>query len=348
MSPFFIEFRDPLFGIIIFFVLVFTITIFSYWWTKYKNKEKTKSLDKFLKDFKIVPSTKELKLLISKGEMSEKSWILLARLYSKNGDYEKSIEIYNELIEVTDKSNVREIMYLLGRTYFKAGFLERSKKVFLEILRNNPRSPRVLNDLVLVYEYMKDYNLALEVLEPLDELKNDIALDSLYLHAMKILNDTKQSDELKAHELLGIYKQGGNLTYMIFEYLFRVNPKLAWSNLDSSKSELLSDIFWYLDKKDLDFDIISTNGYLRELYSARGDIQDASRSSVFEFDVLINLDKNVSTTISFEYICKNCKNIFPFAFNRCGNCHAIDTITIGMSLVKYYHRDFSEENNSFQ
>ncbi len=348
MSPFFIEFRDPLFGIIIFFALVFIITISSYWWTKYKSKEKTKSLDKFLKDFKIVPTTKELKLLISKGEMSEKSWILLARLYSKNGDFEKSIEIYRELIEVTDKSNVKEIMYLLGRIYFKAGFLERSKKVFLEILRNNPRSPLVLYDLVLVYEYMKDYNAALEALEPLDELKNDVSLDSLYLKAMKILNDNDLSNELKAYELLELYKISGNLTYMIFEFLFRVNPKLAWDNLDSSKSELLTDIFWHIDKKDLDFDIISNNGYLRELYSARGDIKDLSRSSVFEFDMLINLDKKVNATLSFEYICDNCKNIFPFAFNRCGNCHAIDTGTIGITIIKNFHRDFSEENNSFQ
>ncbi|MCF6331579.1 MAG: hypothetical protein L3I99_08570 [Sulfurimonas sp.] len=348
MSPFYIEFRDPLFGVIIFFALVFIITISSYWWTKYKSKEKTKNLDKFLKDFKVAPTTKELKLLISKGEMSEKSWILLAKLYSKNGDYEKSIEIYNELIEVTDKSNVSEMMYLLGGTYFKAGFLERSKKVFLEILKNNPRLPRVLYDLVLVYEYMKEYNLALEVLEPLDELKNDISLDSLYLKILKILNESDLSNELKAYELLELYKVRGNLTYMIFEFLFRVNPKLAWDNLDGSKSELLTDIFWHIDKKDLDFDIISNNGYLRELYSARGDIQEVSRSSVFEFDVLINLDKKVQTTLSFEYICDNCKNISPFVFNRCGNCHAIDTSAIGITLVKDFHRDFSEENNSFQ
>jgi len=348
MSPFFIEFRDPLFGVIIFFALIFMITISSYWWTKYKSKEKTKSLDKFLKDFKTVPTTKELKLLISKGEMSEKSWILLARLYSKNGDFEKSIEIYRELIEVTDKSNVQEIMYLLGRIYFKAGFLERSKKVFLEILKNNPRSPRVLYDLVLVYEYMKDYDSALEVLEPLDELKNDVLLDSLYLRAMKILNDNDLSNELKAYELLELYKISGNLTYMIFEFLFRVNPKLAWDNLDNSKSELLTDIFWHIDKKDLDFYIISNNGYLRELYSARGDIKDLSRSSIFEFDMLINLDKKVNATLSFEYICDNCKNTFPFAFNRCGNCHAIDTSTIDITLVKDLNRNFSEENNSFQ
>ncbi|QFR48252.1 hypothetical protein FJR48_00345 [Sulfurimonas lithotrophica] len=348
MNSFFIEFRDPLFGIIVFFVLVFLITISSYWWAKYKNKEHTKSLDNFLNDFKTIPSSKDIELLVSKGEMSEKSWLLLAALYSKNGDFEKSIEIYSELLKVTDKTNVREIMYLLGRTYFKAGFLERSKKVFLTILKDNPRSPNVLHNLLLVYEYMKDYDSALEVLEPLDELKSDIELDAQYLKAIKIIHSTKMDNDEKAKELLKINKKNGNLTYMIFEYLFRNNPPLAWKNLDSSKSEILTDIFWNLQRKDLDFDIISNNGYLRELYSARGDISDVTKSNVFEFDVLINLGKKSSATLSFEYICDNCKHIFPFAFNRCSNCHSIDTINIEISLVKNFNRDFCEENNSFQ
>jgi tetratricopeptide (TPR) repeat protein len=348
MNSFFIEFRDPLFGIIVFFVLVFLIAISSYWWAKYKNKEHTKSLGNFLNDFKKIPSSKDMQQLIAKGEMSERSWILLASLYSKNGDYEKSIEIYSELLKITDKSNVIEIMYLLGRTYFKAGFLERSKKIFLTILKDNPRSPKVLHNLLLVYEYMKDYDSALEVLEPLDELKTDIELDAQYLKATKIIHSSKMGIDEKSQKLLDIYNKNGNLTYMIFEYLFKHNTAFAWQNLDASKSELLTDIFWNLNPKDLDFDIISKNGYLRELYSARGDIKDVSKSSVFEFDVLINLDKKASATLSFEYICDNCKHLFPFPFNRCANCHSVDTSNIEISLIKDFNREYCEENNSFQ
>lgn len=348
MNSFFIEFRDPLFGIIVFFVLVFLITISSYWWAKYKSKEHTKSLGNFLNDFKKIPSSKDLEVLISKGEMSEKSWMLLASLYSKNGDYEKSIEIYSELLKVTDKSNAIEIMYLLGKTYFKAGFLERSKKIFLTILKDNPRSPKVLHNLLLVYEYMKDFDSALEVLEPLDELKRDIELDEEYLKAIKIIYCQKMSVDEKSENLIKIYKQNGNLVYMIFEYLFRTNPEFAWKNLDASKSELLTDIFWNLQSKDLDFDIISQNGYLKELYTARGDIKEVNKSSVFEFDILINLDKKTNATLSFEYICDNCKHVFPFAFNRCTNCHSIDTSNTEILLVKDYNREYCEENNSFQ
>jgi tetratricopeptide (TPR) repeat protein len=348
MNSLFIEFRDPLFGIIVFFVLIFMIAFLSYWWGSFKSRQDYRHLDKFLRQFRSLPSQSELKVLITKGELSEKSWLLLAHSYFKSGDYEKCIEIYSAILEVGDKSNYRDTMFLLGRTYFKAGFLERAKHIFLEILKNNPRTPQALHYLLLVYEYMRDYDSALEVLEPLDELNKDIVNDTIYLKSLSIINNLKLSLDDKADKLLEIYKNTHQLSYMIFEYLFRINPKLAWQNFDSSKSELLTDILWHLDKKDLDLDIISKNGYLRELYTARGDVNLSAKSSVFEFDVLINVKGRVNATLNFEYICDSCKHVFPFAFNRCTNCHAIDSSRIEYSLTKDYHRDFSEENNSFQ
>ncbi len=347
MNAFFIEFRDPLFGIIVFFILIFIITFFSYWWAKFRRKEDYRHLDKFLRQFRSLPSQKELNVLITKGELSEKSWLLLAHSYFKNGDYEKSIEIYNELLSVQDRTNYKETLFLLGRTYFKAGFLERAKEIFLKILQNNPRTPQALHYLLLVYEHMREYDLALEVLEPLDELKKDIHLDSVYLKLLALLN-SDEAKEQKAQQVLEIYKNDHQLTHMVFEYLFRVDPKLAWENFDSSKSELLTDVLWQIDKKDLNLDIITKNGYLRELYSARGDVSMAISSSTFELDILININKNTNATLSFEYICDNCKVIFPFTFNRCSSCHAIDRFRIELSLAKDYHRDYSEENNSFQ
>jgi tetratricopeptide (TPR) repeat protein len=348
MNIFFIEFRDPLFGIIVFFVLVFVITFFSYWWSRFRTKEDYRHLDKFLRQFRSLPSQKELSILITKGELSEKSWLLLAHSYFVNGDYEKSIEIYNELLKVGDKSNYKETLFLLGRTYFKAGFLERAKEIFLKILQNNPRTPQALHYLLLVYEYTREYSLAMDVLEPLDELQKDIQSDSAYLKLLTLLNDVEITQDEKVEKLVAIYNENHSLTYMVFEYLFRVNPSVAWENFDSSKSEMLTDILWRVDKKDLNLDIIAQNGYLRELYTARGDIRMATSSSVFELDVLINISKSTNATLSFEYICDNCKVVFPFAFNRCSSCHSIDTSRIELSLTKDYHRDFSEENNSFQ
>ncbi|WP_295022761.1 tetratricopeptide repeat protein, partial [Sulfurimonas sp.] len=131
MSTFFIEFRDPLFGAILFFVIIFVIAIFSYWFNRYKKREDYKHLDRFLKQFNTPVSKEELYVLITKGELSEKTWLLLAHSFIKNGDYEKAIEIYSELLKVGNKDNYRDTLFLLGKTYLKAGFLVRSKTIFL-------------------------------------------------------------------------------------------------------------------------------------------------------------------------------------------------------------------------
>ena len=347
MNSFFIEFRDPLFSIITFFLIIFLISLLSYWYGKYKNSKDAKYLDAFLKQFRTLPSHDELQVLISGGELSEKSWLLLAHSYSKSGDYEKSIEIYNELLKIQGE-NQRETLFLLGKTYFKAGFLERSKQIFLTILRTHPRTPQALHYLLLVYEYMRDFKSALDVLDPLDALNKDIALDSIYLKTLALLNESDLTNQEKAEQLAREFAEHHQLAHMIFEYLFRVDIDLAWRTFDSSKSEYLSDILWNLDLKDLNLDIISQNGYLRELYSAKGYVDLAEGSSIFELDLLIKLKGKASATLSFEYICSNCKVVYPFVFNRCSSCHAIDTAEIEWSLTRDFYKDFSGENNSFQ
>lgn len=347
MNSFFIEFRDPLFGIIVFFALIFIIAFFSYLWGRYKQKEDSRHLDKFLRQFRSLPSENELKSMMHQGGLSEKSWLLLASAFDKNGDYEKSIEIYNEILK-TNKSDTRDTMYLLGQTYFKAGFLERSKQIFLEILKNNPRTPQALRYLLLIHEYMKEYDEALEILEPLDELKKDVKLESVYLRSLAIINHKKLDQKEKILELLKFYKENHRLGYMIFEYLFKVDASIAWKYFDNSKSERLIDILWRLPLKDIDFDIVSKNSFLRELYTARGEVNLAQSSSIFELDVLIQLEKKTNATLRFEYTCDNCKHTYPFVFHRCAHCHSIDSVTVEYSLIKKYYRDFSEENNSFQ
>ena len=348
MDSFFIEFRDPLFGIIVFFVLVFVITFLSYWWGRYKYQESSKDLDNFLKGFNSLPSQDELNIFIGKGELSKQSWLMLANTYVNNGDYEKSIDIYRELLKNSDLTASRNIMLILGKTYLKAGFLERAKQIFLEILKNTPRTVEALEQLLLVYEQLREYKLAFDVLESLEELQENTLTNSSYFQVLEVMNDSKKTVEIKTKELVKIYKQNNILIYMIFEFLFRTDSKLAWENLDTSKSELLIDILWGIDKKDLDFDIISNSEFLTQLYSARGDFDRVQESSNFELNLLINLKNSIHATLSFEYICTSCQQSYPFAFNRCNHCHTIDTQSIEYRVVKDYYRDFNEENNSFQ
>jgi len=342
----FIEYKDPLFGIIIFFALVFTISFFSYWWGRFKTNEDEKSLARFIKNFHALPTEKELDDILSSSSLSLKSLYLLATSYIQKGDFEKSIEIYTAILKkklsVEDR---KETMFLLGQSYLKAGFLERSKELFLEILSRHPRTPSALQFLLIIYERLRDFDKAKEVLEPLDEMDMQVAKDSMYLNIISMQYDASIPSEKKVEKIIQWHNDNHQLGYMIFEYLFKQAPQLAWKNLDQSLCKRISDILWNLESHQLDLDIISSNTYLCELYTAKGLVKSASSSSVFELDVLINLQSKgyQEADLQFEYLCNDCKQVFPFSFHRCPNCLGIDTIQNEMLLTK---RRF-EENMSF-
>lgn len=345
MNNLYVEFRDPLFGVIVFFVLVFVIAFFSYWWGRFKSKEQQRHLEAMMAQFHTLPTSEELSALMANRHIPQKSWLLLAQAYILNGDYERAIEIYQSLSEhQRDPKERLETLFLLGHTYFKAGFLERSKSIFLQILKRQPRSPKALHFLLMVYEQLKDYDKALEVLEPLDELGEEGHCERYYLECAALLQNPKRTPKEKCTKLIAFYELHPTLSYMVFEYLFRHDAALAWKHLDQSVVERISDILWHLNEDQLDLDIIAKNRYLRELYSAKGVVVLAEGSSVFELDVLIRLQKGHNATLQFEYLCRECKHLFPFAFHRCPNCYAIDSVTSEPLLAK----ETREENFAFQ
>ncbi len=339
MNNLYIEYRDPLFGIIVFFSLVFFISLTSYWWGRYKNSSDKEEMDNFFKKFHTLPNDDELKNLLQLEDISFKSWILLSNAFFQNSEYEKTIEIYQHLllqdIDINDK---RDIMLLLGKTYYKAGFLERSKQIFLEILRKMPRTTDALKYLLLVYDQLKDYKSAMDVIEPLVELDCNVDNELLYLALMLIINDTKLSQNEKEKKVAEFYQVNKVLSYTVLSYLFKSNVKLAWSLLDQSQCEKIMDILYNIKDEDLDLDIISNNKFLRELYTAKGSLNLEESSDIFELDILIKLDKNVAN-LTFEYMCRDCKITQPFVFHRCSNCHSIDTLESVPVLSKAYDKE---------
>ena len=340
MHGLFIEFRDPLFGIIVFFLLVFVIAIVSYWWGRLRSKEDHRYLERFLRSFRKPPSEQQLRDELGSGAISQKSWLLMANNYVQNGDYEHAVTIYQNLIEQhSDPLRRRELLLLLAHTYFKAGFLERCETVLLGILGRFPRTPQALRLLLFTYERLRAWEKALDILEPLEELGTDIARDRHYLETVRMLQHSQVSIAQKCTNLADAYRRNRTLAYMTFEYLFRHNAALAWQTLDPSHCTVLTDILWHLPEEQLNLDIIADNGYLRQLYSARGSVNLAQNSPEFELDVLIKLRQSghSGATLQFEYLCGHCKQLFPFPFHRCHNCHAIDSIVTETMLSKEFH-----------
>ncbi len=346
MNNLYIETRDPLFGIIVFFALIFIIAFFSYWWGRYKTKDDSKYLDTFIKNLNTVPADGEIKTIIYDGNVSNHSWLILAQSYIQQGHYEKAIEIYQSILEVEkDTRQQQSIAILLGQAYFKAGFLERSKEIFTKILQHAPRTPNALYSLLLVYDRLKEYKKALDVLEPLHELDEEITHEKRYLECAYLLQRHDVSQKEKAKKLLDVYTQSRSLCYIIFEYLFRVDAAMAWQHLHHDDYRRVSDILWYLPQDKLSMEILTADSYLRELFSAKGVLALAISSNIFELDILIKLQRShhQGACLQFEYLCQKCKHTFPFSFHRCPHCHSIGSVIPQMMLTK----DHFEENYTF-
>ena len=347
MDTFYIEFRDPLFGIILFFLLLFVISFLSYWGGRYKASRAHKSLESFLGKFDESTDSTAIASQIQNNTLSNESWLLLAHSFEIQGNYEKSVEIYLAMLtKYSEPLFQKEVLLLLGKTYFKAGFLERARVSFIQVLQNHPRTPVALHYLVLVYEQLQQFDQALEVSESLLELQPQSYPIQTYLKCRLLLVDPKLTIDERCEQLASIYKETLNLGYLIFDYLFTHRSLLAWEIFDHALAHRLSDILWRLGEEKLDLAIISRNAYLCELFTARGAVELAKNSSVFELDTLIALRKcGVSkATLQFEYACSECKQISFFPFHRCPHCHTIDTVNPILTLSKEHF----EENNSFQ
>ncbi|MBD3810477.1 MAG: hypothetical protein IE884_08305 [Sulfuricurvum sp.] len=304
MDTFFIEFRDPLFGIVVFFILLFIISFLSYWWGRYKTSREHRDLESFLGKFESITEGDELSKQVQTNSLTSESWLLLAQSFEHQG------------------------------------------QTFLQILSNAPRTPQALHFLILIYEQLQQYDKALEVMESLEELSPQSKAERLYLECRILISDHRLSVDEKAQRLIELYQQHHTMGYMIFEWLFTYRPRDGWNNFDQSLSERLSDVLWRIGDENLDLDIIASNAYLRELYSAKGSVALAEGSSVFELDILIALRRYGVTkaTLQFEYRCHECKHISFLPFHRCPRCHAIDSVETVMSLTK----EQFEENNSLQ
>lgn len=347
MDNFFIAYRDPLFGVIILFAIVFVISFSNYWWGVFKNKEEKQSIDKFVKKFEIVTDENEYKKLLEGASIPLESLALLAHAYAKSGDYEKAINIYLVTLKrVKGKDEKQYLLSTLGKTYFKAGFLRRSSEVFLESLRLHPRNAESLKYLTVAYEQLQEYVKAEEVLDSLEELGAKVDMQRTYLKALETIKESHFKESQKVEKLLELCQTAPFLKRKVFEYLQENGIKIESSFFETLSSVDMIDLLWYVDP--MVYDILTCKDPLvQQIAMARGLRPYAVLESEapFAIDVLgklqsIGYDK---ASLGFEYLCSECKQVFPIYFYRCPHCQSINTVTIHTRLTKVD----DEENISF-
>ncbi len=343
------EYRDPLFGIIVLLLLIFVISFLTYTFGAYKEKLARREYRKLLKRFELGKLKEEDYVHLYKTyNLPFDSILLLASTFLHKGDYTRAITVYLALLEhVKDRVKKEELLELLGATYFKGGFLQRSREIFLKILKFSPRNQEALKHLLLINEKLKDYEKALDVINSLEEIGVDTIRDRIYIETLIILNDPIISFDKKTEKLYSFFKLNKIVERILLEYLLQYNKKFFWDNIEKFDITKIIDLLWYLDFNDIDFDKVEDNKLLKELYNAKGFLDNLEESDDFSFEILILIkqnDTNIDADLNFEFLCTSCKKTLPIYSTRCPHCHNTLTFKVKHSLIK----GISEKNQSLQ
>jgi lipopolysaccharide assembly protein B len=334
-----LNYRDPLTGILFIVAIIFLASFITYTLSIYKERLARKEYRKLLKRFELGTLKEEDYIhLYSTYNLPFDSIILLASSFIYQGKYDKAISVYLTLLEhVKEPVKKEELLELLGSAYFKSGMLQRSKDIYLKILKFSPRNKTALGFLLLIFENLKEYDKVQEVIDSLDELDEDTQKEKVYLQAQSTINDSLLSFEKKSLELFSQYKKYPVLERFIVSYLVRYNKELFWSNITHFHPLQILDILWYLDFDDIDWDAVNSSKTLKEIYSAKGFIADITQSENFELQTLISVRNSPiksNIDLNFDFLCSKCKKNHPVYESRCPHCHETLSFKVEPKLGK--------------
>ncbi len=330
-------YNDPLFSILLIVIMSLIIILVTYGWGVYKQQKEEDKLLNFLDKFDSSECALDTSNMPFEPNML-KPLSLLAKAFENTGEYHKSINIYLYLIKHIEKEEEQsELLERLGNTYLHAGFLERSKSIYTEILRKTPRNIKVLYELSIVYESMHKYDKAKEVLEPLTLLGEKTHSLKKFLDFSELITNKKLSIQGKIDTLKRLLKNEPSLYRQSIITLFKLDTKSAWEAIDLERLKELIDLLWFLPNSQLDLGIISSNSQLQTLYYAKGYLQEPkSESGIFSLDILAKAKQNgfEDGDLIFSYLCQKCKQSFPVSFMRCPNCMAINSVQVEEKIAK--------------
>ena len=209
MDFFFVEYRDPIFGLVVLATLVLVVAVAHYAWRVVSSKSQEKGLEGFIKKFEIADEHKDL---LRASSLSLENLHFLASIFTKSGEFEKAIQIYLIALEKIKDKNEREAIFCdLAEVYFRAGFLARSEEVLLSALSLRPRNEKALKLLKIVYLRLKRYDEVLQTLDCLFELGFEVSKERDFIEVMRAKNATKSSLNANAPKSVSLSEFRANL-----------------------------------------------------------------------------------------------------------------------------------------
>ena len=310
MDFFFIQYRDPMFGLVVLVALVLVVAVGHYVWRIFAIKNQEKGLEGFIKKFEIADEHKDL---LRASSLSLENLHFLASVFTKSGEFEKAIQIYLIALEkIKDKNEQEVIFYDLAEVYFRAGFLQRSVEVLLNALNLRPRNEKALKLLKIVYLRLKKYNEVLQTLDALFELGLDVSKERAFIEILQ------NAANLKSYTKSSNIDQNNDFVKRFLlengDFSFHSDFKLIIDVLYKSKEAIFLDDDAYF-----------------ELFSAMK-LAPKRQNYTFKNPKLKMLeilnDNNFKARLKFSYVCMHCKNQMPLFFYHCPICYEFGTCKI--------------------
>lgn len=314
MDFFFVEYRDPLFGLIVLTALIFVVASSHYIWSFFANKDQKSKLDRFVKKFEINSTHQQI---LKNANLSIENLNFLAQIFTKSGEFEKAVGIYLIALQKSSEASQKEfIFFSLAQVYLKAGFLERSVEALLNALKIKARNKESLKLLKIVYLKLKDYDKVLDVLECLFELGENIYTEKALVKALKIQASSKEKTQ-KMKEILALSKENEYVLRLCFlHYQDRLECIPKFENVIDLLNECKSPIYLEDEK------------YHEFFYAKNLTTQVATlKNQKLKILKILN-DNQLNANLSFTYVCNNCKNQSPLFFYHCPFCYEFGTCEI--------------------
>ncbi|MWV62332.1 tetratricopeptide repeat protein [Helicobacter saguini] len=335
-------YRNPIFGILALVLIILLIAFLDSIKKTHTKKRRKEALNNISKNFENIDLNENIKNFIDYTDNPVPPLMLIADTYAKVGNNEQAIAIYRTLNEYIKNTKEKiQILESLGECYYKAGFLERSKEIFTEILRNYPHNVTILYNYIYTCENLKQYNEALDALNCIEELynenpnfenkKNSIYHNKNYLKTMIIINNHKIKLVEQQEKLLEMYDLDSTLHGLILRHFRIYNTGLFWQKILEKKNiKPYIDVLWQFQKHEIPFEFIAKDSNLLNIYRAKGYIKEYVEIDNFALESLqlLNLYSHIKGDLEFIYNCSACGGNSPFYAYRCHICNEINTIKL--------------------
>ncbi len=313
------------------FSVLLLVAIFSYFWGVFSLKDQKNSIDKFVNKFQSQSNLdQKYQDMLLNLDIDSNSLGVLAGIFARSGDFNKAISIYLIALKKATKKSEKEFIFLnLGKVYLKAGFIQRSTEVFLESIKISPKNIDALSHLGLGFEKLRMYDQSLEVLDALSEQEIEVAEQIAYTKALKLKNSDINFDQ-KIAKFKKLSSEFKLIDRMILELYIANNKDI---NEIKSKPNLnhCIDILYTNDG------VLDGDEYM-ELYSAKG--KNDIPINDFNLKLLKTANANgLNVTLSFSYICSECKSSYPLFFYRCNHCARLGSCAIIPNVIKESDED---------